>query len=230
MLSSTPTTPILSAEESLKNYLLYCEGDVPLLFTENETNNARLFATTNASPYVKDGINNFIVHGGTSAVNPAQEGTKAAAHYQISVGAGEAQVVRLRLVRETPKAPAKPFGDFDAVIETRRKEADEFYAAIMPAAVKTDEDRARVMRQALAGMLWSKQYFYYDLDTWLEERGTDRRCRSRSAAGCAIPSGPTCTTTTSSRCRTSGSIPGSLPGRSGLISHFVPQSYPNRRI
>ena len=158
-------------KESLKDYLLYCEGDVPLLFTENETNNARLFATTNASPYVKDGINNFIVHGGTSAVNPAQEGTKAAAHYQISVGAGEAQVVRLRLMRETAKAPAKPFGDFDAVFETRRQEADEFYAAIMPAAVNKDEDRARVMRQALAGMLWSKQYFYYDLDTWLDEHG-----------------------------------------------------------
>ena len=110
-------------KESLKDYLLYCEGDVPLLFTENETNNARLFATTNASPYVKDGINNFIVHGGTSAVNPAQEGTKAAAHYQISVGNGEAQTIRLRLMGETAKAPAKPFGDFDAVFEMRRQEA-----------------------------------------------------------------------------------------------------------
>ena len=73
-------------QESLKDYLLYCEGEVPVLFTENETNNARLFATANASPYVKDGINNFVVHGDTPAVNPAQEGTKAAAHYQISVG------------------------------------------------------------------------------------------------------------------------------------------------
>ena len=158
-------------QESLKDYLLYCEGEVPLLFTENETNNARLFGTANASPYVKDGINNYVVHGDAPAVNPAQEGTKAAAHYQISVGAGEAQVIRLRLMRETAKAPAKPFGDFDAVFEMRRQEADEFYAAIMPAAVNKDEDRARVMRQALAGMLWSKQYFYYDLETWLDEHG-----------------------------------------------------------
>ena len=158
-------------QEFLKDYLLYCEGEVPLLFTENESNNARVFATANASPYVKDGINNYLVYGDAPAVNPAQEGTKAAAHYQISVGNGEAQTIRLRLMGETAKAPAKPFGDFDAVFEMRRQEADEFYAAIMPAAVNKDEDRARVMRQALAGMLWSKQYFYYDLDTWLEEHG-----------------------------------------------------------
>ena len=158
-------------QEFLEDYLLYCEGEVPLLFTENETNNGRLFASANASPYVKDGINNLIVHGDAPAVNPAQEGTKAAAHYQISVGNGEAQTIRLRLMRETAKAPAKPFGDFDAVFEMRRKEADDFYAAIIPAAVNKDEDRTRVMRQALAGMLWSKQYFYYDLETWLDEHG-----------------------------------------------------------
>ena len=121
---------------------------------------------------MKDGINNFIVHGDTPAVNPAQEGTKAAAHYQISVGNGEAQVIRLRLMRETAKRPVKPFGDFDARgLRDAAYGGRRFYAAIMPAAVNKDEDRARVMRQALAGMLWSKQYFYYDLETWLDEHG-----------------------------------------------------------
>ena len=174
-------------QESLEDYLLYCEGDVPLLFTENESNNARVFGTANASPYVKDGINNYLVHGDAQAVNPAQEGTKTAAHYQISVGNGEAQTIRLRLMGETAKASVKPFGDFDAIFEMRRTEADDFYAAIMPAAVNKDEDRARVMRQALAGMLWSKQYFYYDLETWLEEHGAGptvpaaRRRRVRNA-------------------------------------------------
>jgi hypothetical protein len=156
-------------QESLPDYHLYCEGRPQLLFTENDTNHARLFGTPNATPYVKDGINDYLLHGKTEAVNPAQTGTKVAANYSLSVAPGASQSVRLRLTRIAPAKGGKPFADFDAVFEERLAEADAFYATITPPAVQADPDRASVMRQALAGMLWTKQYFYYDVDTWLEE-------------------------------------------------------------
>ena len=159
------------APEPLADYFLYCDGDVPLLFTENETNNARLFNSDNASPWVKDGINNFVVDGETAAVNPVPAGTKMAAHYEVTVGAGKTQVIRLRLTARAPKPSGQLFGDFDAVFAARLAEADAFYESITPLAVRNDPDRANVMRQALAGMLWTKQYFYYDLDQWLDEHG-----------------------------------------------------------
>jgi hypothetical protein len=154
-------------QESLEDYDLYCEGQVPLLFTENETNHARLFGTSNQSPYVKDGINNAVVHGQQEAVNPAERGTKAAPHYQVNVGARGTQVIRLRLTRTAPGRLADPFGEFDTVVHTRQAEADAFYQGLIPPSVSTDA--ARVMRQALAGMLWTKQYYYFNADTWLEE-------------------------------------------------------------
>jgi hypothetical protein len=158
-------------QESLADYFLYGDADAPLLFTENETNHARLFGRPNATPYVKDGINDCVVNGAAAAVNPAGEGTKVAVHHVLTVGAGQTEVVRLRLTRQPPRQLAQPFGDFDAVFASRLQEADAFYAAVTPPAVREDPDRANVMRQALAGMLWTKQYFYYDLDTWLEEHG-----------------------------------------------------------
>ncbi|MGO4392131.1 glucosidase [Variovorax sp. M-6] len=157
--------------ESLGDYELHCDADVPLLFTENETNNARLFGGHNASAYVKDGIHEFIVHGNTDTVNPQQQGTKVAAHYRLDIGSGQSRQIRLRLAASAPGASAQPFEDFDAVFAARLKEADAFYAAVTPPAVRDDPDRASVMRQALAGMLWTKQYFYYDLDLWLDEHG-----------------------------------------------------------
>jgi hypothetical protein len=156
-------------QESLPTVYLYCDGNAPLLFTENETNHERIFGAPNASPYVKDGINNFVVHGNAEAVNPAQTGTKAAAHYRLTVGAGATQTVRLRLTTTAPGELATPFAEFDATVATRVQEADDFYRGITPVSVQADVDRAQVMRQALAGMLWTKQYFYYDLDTWLTE-------------------------------------------------------------
>src|SRR5262252_4879055 len=150
---------------------LYCEGDVPLLFTENEPNNARLFGTPNASPYVKDGINNYVVHGQHDAVNPEHTGTKAAAHYQVNVGAGETVTIRLRFSDMAPVVMGEPFTSFAVIMQARQREADVFYRAITSARVSDDE--ARVMRQALAGMLWSKQYFGFDVDKWLEEHGLD---------------------------------------------------------
>jgi hypothetical protein len=166
---------VIAAHAEIGDYLLYCEGDPTLLFTENETNNLRLFGTPNHTPYVKDGINNYIVNGEQDAINPAPEGTKAAAHYQLSVEAGKTATLRLRLCATTPATTSDPFGDFASVMASRHREADEFYQSITPQ--KASEDEARVMRQALAGMLWSKQYFCFDVDQWLDEHHHDPMVR-----------------------------------------------------
>ena len=163
------TVTIEALHADLGGFLLHCDGRPNLLFTENETNNERLFGTQNASPYVKDGINNCVVAGRQEAVNPTQIGTKAAAHYQLDIGAGETGLIRLRLSNTVSR---NPFGrQFDQIIKQRRGEADAFYQAVTPSRVS--EDAANVMRQALAGMLWSKQHFFYDTDKWLEEHGAD---------------------------------------------------------
>ena len=155
--------------ESLDDYYLYCEGPVPLLFTDNETNQARLFGKANGSPYVKDGINDYVVQGQQDAVNTEKIGTKASPHYQLTLGPEATQVIRLRLTRTEPGKLGDAFGQFDAVMNQRLKEADEFYDAITPPAIKADHDRASLMRQAIAGMLWTKQYYYFDADQWLRE-------------------------------------------------------------
>jgi len=150
---------------------LYCEGSVPLLFTENETNFMRVFGTPNRSPYVKDGIDDFLVLGREEGVNPEMKGTKASPHYRIDVPSGESRTIRLRLT-QTPPDPGSPsqFGkSFDDVFAARQNEADEFYKTVIPPQVS--DDAALVMRQALAGMLWSKQYYCYDVDAWLAEHG-----------------------------------------------------------
>jgi len=165
------TQVIQASHAELGERYLYCEGDVPLLFTENETNNERIFGKANASPYVKDGINNYVVEGESDAVNPVKTGTKSAAQYQLKVAAGETAVIRLRLSNAPPDAAGDPFNDFASIMQTRSDEADKFYRAITPS--RASEDEARVMRQALAGMLWSKQYFFFDVDKWLEEHGDD---------------------------------------------------------
>ena len=162
---------IAATNAVLGDYFLHCEGPARLLFTENETNNERLFGSANPTPYVKDGINNYLVTGRQDAVNPNHTGTKAAAHYEIRVGAGATSVIRLRLSNVAP-GTEEPFGRrFDQIIEAGRHEADAFYRAITPAGV--GEDAANVMRQALAGMLWSKQYFFFDVNKWLQEHGVD---------------------------------------------------------
>jgi hypothetical protein len=162
---------VAASHSQLGDRYLYNEQDVPLLFTENETNNERIFGTPNATPYVKDGINNYVVNGKQDAVNPQHTGTKAATHYRISVGAGESATIRLRLTDLAPAAIGDPFMSFGQIMQLRQNEADEFYRSVTPDRVS--EDEARVMRQALAGMLWSKQYFYFDVDKWLDEHGVD---------------------------------------------------------
>jgi hypothetical protein len=167
---------IRASHRDLGERYLYTEGADELLFTENETNSQRLLAIPNAERYVKDGINDYIVHARGSAVNPELEGTKAAAHFKVAVDAGQTRVLRLRLTssgsKDLDRAGGKPFGAaFDAMVDSRRKEADDFYATVIPATL--DADQANVMRQAIAGMLWSKQFYYYDVDRWLGERGAD---------------------------------------------------------
>ena len=162
---------IAASHADLGERYLYCEGDVPLLFTENETNNERIFGQPNASPYVKDGINDYVVNGKREAVNPRQSGTKSSAHYQVSVGAGKTATIRLRLSDLPPAAVGDPFRGFAETMETRKREADQFYKSITPSRVS--EDAAMVMRQALAGMLWSKQFFFFDVDLWLREHNAD---------------------------------------------------------
>jgi hypothetical protein len=162
---------VAASHAELGERYLYCEGGPTLLFTENETNAERIFGKPNASPWVKDAINNYLVHGQKDAVNPAQTGSKAAAHYQVTVPAGQSVTIRLRLSPDdVASLRGGPFGaDFDGVLGARRQEADAFYASITPPGISADT--ALVMRQALAGMLWSKQFFYYDVSTWLKEHG-----------------------------------------------------------
>jgi hypothetical protein len=160
---------IAASHAELGVYYLYCEGSVPLLFTENETNKERVFGTPNDGPFVKDGINDYVVGNHSDRVNPQKEGTKAAPHYRLEVPGCGSRSIRLRLSR--PVASAVFGTAFDETMAARVKEADEFYDSITPDKVSADE--ALVMRQALAGMLSSKQYYSYDVDRWAGEHQRD---------------------------------------------------------
>ncbi|HEU4369529.1 MAG TPA: glucosidase [Methylomirabilota bacterium] len=165
-LRALPGEATIEAEHAeLGRRRLHCEGDPALLFTDNESNAGRLWGAPNASPYVKDGINDCLVEGRKEAVNPDGAGTKAAAHYRLVVPAGGTATVRLRLT-DAP-APGGAFGrEFEAVFARRLREADEFFATVIPATLSADA--RSVMRQAFAGLLWSKQFFHYDVRRWLE--------------------------------------------------------------
>ncbi|MFE1747368.1 glucosidase [Coleofasciculus sp. H7-2] len=183
-LKSDNNLSILEATEAtLGERWLYCEGnqgeETPplLLFTENETNRERLFGVSNPSPYVKDGINNYIVNGQKDAVNPNQIGTKVAADYILKIGAGETKVIRLRL-SDFPDF-TEPFGvDFDTIFQNRQREADEFYEQVSSPCSLT-EDRRNVQRQAFAGMLWNKQFYYYVVEEWLKGDAINPSPKSR---------------------------------------------------
>ena len=146
------------------NRYLYCEGMPPLLFTENETNQQRLYGVGNGSSFVKDGINEYIVNGNQQAVNPDQQGTKASAHYFLKIAAGETVTVKLRLTDEKLKQPVNH--NFDKILAQRQNEAEEFYQTVIPQTLSPDA--RNVMRQSLAGMLWSKQFYGYEIDRWLQ--------------------------------------------------------------
>ena len=165
---------VRATHPELGEWLLHADASAELLFCENETNNQRLFGAPNAAPYVKDGVNDFLVGGVREAVSPERRGTKAAAHHVLELAPGESATIRLRLTG--PDAAREERGEpwgagFDRVLGARRNEADEFYATVIPPALSPDE--SMVMRQALAGMLWGKQYYEYDVHRWLREHGVN---------------------------------------------------------
>ncbi len=161
---------IVAQHPALGERFLYCEGRPELLFTENETNHERLFGTANASPYVKDGINEYVIHDKPEAVNPARTGTKVSPRYQLRIAPGQSAIIRLRLTDQAPAEGRSPFGgSFDEVLEARRAEAQEFWDQTTPPS--TSPDARNVFRQALSGMLWTKQFYFLDVPEWLREHG-----------------------------------------------------------
>lgn len=164
MLRQVAPAAIQASHAELGDDWLYCDGSPESLFTENETNAQRLWGQANASPYVKDAFHAYVISGQAAAVNPAKAGTKAAAHYVLNVPGGGSQTVCLRLA-STPLDDA--FQGFDGTFRSRLADADEFYRRIAPQSLS--EDERRVHRQALAGMLWSKPHYYFDLEKWLLE-------------------------------------------------------------
>ncbi len=160
----TPEPNMVRARHAtLGQYHLYCDQGAELLFCDNETNTILTAELPAQAGYFKDGINNYLVAGSSTAVNPARRGTKAAAHYTLAIAPGAARVVQVRLSQPTHEAP---FADFDQIFSARQGEADVFYDCVQEEVAAPDA-RA-VQRQAFAGMLWSKQYYYYDVSQWLD--------------------------------------------------------------
>ena len=156
---------VRARHEVLGEYELAYEGAAAPLFTDNETNAMRLYGNSNGTAFAKDAFHEHVIHGRTEAVNPANIGTKFAPHYILEVGAGESQVVRLRLSAKTATESKNAFGDFDEIFAKRIAEADEFYHAIAPNGC--DKEALNVARQGYAGLLWSKQFYNYVIREWL---------------------------------------------------------------
>jgi hypothetical protein len=168
-LAAVGANAVRASHRDLGDWTLHTDASAELLFCENETNNERLFGAVNATPYPKDAINDFVVSAKRDAVNPARTGTKAAAQHVLDIPPGVSASVRVRLTAAAgPPGDSDPLGtDFEGVFATRREEADRFYADVIPPTL--DEDAAMVMRQSLAGLLWGKQYYEYDVHRWLRE-------------------------------------------------------------
>ncbi|MDZ4770228.1 MAG: glucosidase [Chloroflexota bacterium] len=168
-LAGRPDPTILVEHPVLGAYHLSCEGADTLLFTENDSNNARLFGSSGGQ-FSKDAFHRYLIDGESDAVNTAEHGTKSAVHLVRVIPAEGSVAIRLRLTHQNESVPQETavgvFADFDSIFDARQREADEFYAAIQPAAL--DADTAQVQRQAYAGMLWSKQFYYFDVDRWLQ--------------------------------------------------------------
>jgi hypothetical protein len=163
LLSACAEDAIAVAHPQFPSLRLSCEGRPELLFCDNETNVRRLWGMNDAAGFFKDGINDYLIQGDKNAVNPARSGTKAAAHYRLVLPAGESARLRLRLAQ----ADATPdLADFDRIMRLRRAECDEFYAALQQGIA--DPDTRLVQRQAFSGMLWSKQFYHFDIPEWLD--------------------------------------------------------------
>jgi hypothetical protein len=161
------TNTILAQQYEIGDYRLHFSNGGTALFTENETNSERLFGAKNTSPYVKDAFHRYVIGGQTSAVNPELKGTKAAVFYKINVPPGEEISIHLRLHGNQPQlSSAQALSEeFESTFAARKSEADDFYSSIIPSA--TDDDTGNVMRQAFAGLLWTKQYYRYVVRDWL---------------------------------------------------------------
>jgi hypothetical protein len=155
---------IQTQHPNMASYWLACEDAPEVLFTENETNSQSLWGVPNRTPYVKDGIGNAIVHAASGTINPALEGTRAAAHYALTLAAGESKSVLLRL---SAGRQAAPFQDAPTIFARRQAEADEFYGSGF-GAERMSEDERRIQRQAFAGVLWSKQFYHFEVEEWLD--------------------------------------------------------------
>jgi Glycosyl hydrolase family 63 C-terminal domain len=168
VLKRSTSNAIEAVHPELKQRWLYFEEPLALLFTENETNTERLFNVPNSSPYVKDGIHNYLIHGQQDAINPDHIGTKAAIHYLLNIQPGETRSIKLRLSDISPDRDSEfPFANFESIFHTRQQEADEFYDRITQPCNLTDDER-NIQRQAFAGMLWTKQFYYFVLEDWLK--------------------------------------------------------------
>src|SRR6266404_5582939 len=155
---------VRAQHDVLGNYQLAFEGKATPLFTENETDSARIHDYANGQQFVKDAFHEYVVHGRNDAVNPQNIGTKFAAHYLLEIEPGKTEVLRLRL-SATDEAPLDPFSGFEEVFALRMQEADEFYDAVIPS--ETDDEAKKVARQGYAGLLWSKQFYQYCVREWL---------------------------------------------------------------
>jgi hypothetical protein len=172
--NSDHITIIEAQHPILGDYRLYCETAIPtddILFTNNDTNMQRLFGIPNATPYVKDAFHEYLIHGNQQAVNPSRVGTKSSMLYMRTIAAGATFTLRLRLTKVREQGDrltsfAWPFTDFDSTFKMRREDADEYYEALQPA--RLNEDQRRVHRQAVAGMLWNKQFYHYIVEQWLQ--------------------------------------------------------------
>lgn len=155
-------TAVYSHHRHLAERWWYVDGNIPLLFTENDTNLLRIFGSSNSSPYVKDSINDAVVHRRLDRVNPALKGTKVAAHYKITLPPGETYTVKVRFSNSKND---NPFTGFEAIFQKRIQEAADFYAAMQPPSMS--EDEKRIQRQAYAGLMWSKQFYHLSIEKWL---------------------------------------------------------------
>jgi len=154
---------LLIEHKTLGKFHLYCEGDPETLFTDNETNARRLYNHDDGKRFCKDGINDYLIAGDKAGINPERKGTKAAANYELTIAPEDSVVIRLRLCKDELETP---FGEFDTTFDERRKDADDFYEELQKEI--DGEDARHVQRQALAGMMWGKQYYYFDIKQWLK--------------------------------------------------------------
>ena len=184
---------LLTAQhETLRTFRFAVDTVAPWLFTENETNNQRIFGTPNLSPYVKDAFHEAVVHGRQEAVNPKEYGTKAATHYALEIPPGGEVALRFRLASATGM-PAKPFDDFEQIFSARRAECAAFYETKFAPALTAEAKN--VARQAYAGLLWTKQFYHYVVKDWLtgdpNSAQTSRRAlaRAQSRLGASLQRG-----------------------------------------